>query len=197
MYIVLYILAAIVGILIILALVAPKKYDVSRSIDINRSKSDVFNYLKLLKKQSEWSPWQNRDPEMKQTFTGEDGEIGFVSAWESDHKQVGHGEQEIKVLQPNDRIEVHLRFLKPWKSESMGYFDLEDKGDNSTQVKWGFYGTNKVPMNIMMLFFNLDKAVGKDFEEGLAHLKAKKPKGNVQFSMLNFQFSMYVEIELT
>lgn len=173
MYIALYILAAIVGIIIILALVAPKKYNVSRSISINRSKSEVYDYLKYIKKQDDWSPWQQRDPDMKRKFTGEDGTVGFVSWWDSEHKQVGSGEQEIKILEPHDRIESELRFLKPWKSESMGYFQLDEEGNNSTRVTWGFYGTNKVPINIMMLFFNMDKAVGKDFEEGLSNLKAK------------------------
>jgi len=171
MYIALYILAALVGIIIILALIAPKKYQVSRSISINRSKADVFEYLKYMKNQDHWAPWAKRDANMKQVFTGTDGTIGFVSAWDSDHKQVGAGEQEIKMLQPNDRIESELRFLKPWKSQSMGFFALEDEGSNATKVTWGFYGSHKPPTNIMMLFMNLDKAVGKDFEEGLASLK--------------------------
>lgn len=36
---------------------------------------------------------------------------------------------------------------------------------------WGFYGVSKFLMNIMMLFMNMDKVVGKDFEEGLVKLK--------------------------
>ncbi len=167
----LYIVAVIIGILIVLAIAAPKKYNVSRSVTINKPKAEVFEYLKYIKKQDEWSPWQKRDPNMKRKFTGEDGAVGFVSWWDSDHKQVGSGEQEIVMLKPNDRIESALRFLKPWKSESMGYFDLSDGANGATHVAWGFYGENKPPMNIMMLFFNMDKAVGKDFEEGLAELK--------------------------
>ena len=171
MMILLYILAGIIGILIVLAIVAPKTYDVSRSITINKSKAEVFEYLKYIKNQDHWSPWQKRDPDMKRKFTGEDGTLGFVSWWDSDHKHVGSGEQEIVVLKPNDRIECALRFLKPWKSESTGYFDLSGAAEGATKVSWGFNGVNKPPMNIMMLFFNMEKAVGKDFEEGLAELK--------------------------
>ena len=50
----------------------------------------------LIKNQEYWSPWAERDPNMKRTYTGIDGEIGFVSAWKSDHKQVGSGEQQLK-----------------------------------------------------------------------------------------------------
>jgi len=167
----LYILAAIVVILLLLVAFAPKKYNLNRSITIQKARPEVFQYLKLMKNQDHWSPWKKRDPGMKQTFTGEDGNVGFISHWDSDHKQVGSGEQEILSLEENKRIESALRFLKPWKSESNGYFDLEDADGGATKVTWGFHGTNKPPMNVMMLFYNMDKAVGKDFEQGLADLK--------------------------
>jgi len=166
-----YILAGLVAVFILLAAFAPKKYNVHRQVIIQKSRSDVYQYLKLLKNQDHWSPWKKRDPDMEQSFTGEDGNVGFISHWDSDHKQVGSGEQEIHKLEENRRIESAIRFLKPWKSESTGYFDLQDAGDGGTKVTWGFYGTHKVPLNVMMLFFNMDKAVGKDFEEGLTDLK--------------------------
>ena len=46
-----------------------------------------------------------------------------------------------------------------------------------TKVTWGFSGENKFPVNIFMLFYNMDKAAGKDFEEGLNSLKALLEKG--------------------
>ena len=107
---------------------------------------------------------------MKQEFSGEDGTVGFVSRWDSDHKQVGSGEQEILRIAENDRIETKLRFFKPFKSESDAYIATEESG-GKTKVIWGFHGTHKVPANVMMMFFNMDKAVGKDFDEGLGDLK--------------------------
>lgn len=169
--IVLYILAGIIGILIILALLAPKKYHMHRSIEINKPTPEVYQYLKMTKNQDDWSPWKRRDPDMKQSYTGEDGTVGFAAKWDSDHKQVGSGEQEIVGLTENKRVDSHLRFLKPWKSESDAYIETQDLNNGSTKVVWGFSGVNKVPMNIMMLFYNMDKAVGKDFEEGLSELK--------------------------
>lgn len=166
-----YILAGIVFLIIILAAVAPKHYDVSRSMVINRPLTEVFEYIKFVKNQNYWGPWNSRDPEMKQTFRGEDGTVGFVSAWESDHKQVGSGEQEITKVIENELMETELRFLKPMKSVSTGYIRTEAEGEDKTKVIWGFHGDNKFPMSIMMLFFNMDKAVGKDFEEGLQNLK--------------------------
>jgi len=36
---------------------------------------------------------------------------------------------------------------------------------------WGFVGKSAFPMNVFMLFMNMDKAIGKDFEYGLKKLK--------------------------
>jgi len=87
----LYILGAIVVLIMILAMIAPKSYDVSRSIVINKPLTDVYSYLILLKNQDNWSPWAEKDPNMKKTFTGTDGEVGFVFTWVG-NKEVGDGE---------------------------------------------------------------------------------------------------------
>ncbi len=165
----LYILAAIVLLVVILALIAPKTYDVNRSIVVNKPVSQVFDFLKYLKNQDQWSPWEKKDPNMKKDFEGTDGEVGATSKWEG-NKEVGMGEQEIKRIVENEVIESELRFFKPWKSQSDAYLKVDGEGDG-TKVTWGFSGKNKFPTSIMMLFMNMDKAVGKDFEEGLADLK--------------------------
>ncbi|MGN7513872.1 MAG: SRPBCC family protein [Allomuricauda sp.] len=167
---VLYIILGVVVLILILAAIAPKNYDVSRSIEINHPKSVVFEYLKSLKKQDEWSPWGKRDPNMEKEFTGTDGEVGAISRWKG-NKEVGEGEQEITNIVDGERIDSELRFLKPFKSTSDAYIITKEVDKNVTKVVWGFSGKNKFPMSIMMLFMNMDKAVGKDFEEGLDSLK--------------------------
>ncbi|NJB71998.1 hypothetical protein GGR42_002489 [Saonia flava] len=167
----LYILGGLVLLILIMALLAPKTYNVSRSIEIGKPKPEVFKYLLSLKKMDEWSPWAKKDPNMKKTFTGNDGEVGCISHWIG-NKDVGEGEQEIKKIMQGERIESELRFLKPWKSTSDCYLDVDEVSKGSTKVTWGFSGKNKFPMSIMMLFMSMDKMVGKDFEEGLATLKS-------------------------
>ncbi len=166
-----YIILGIVLLILILAMISPKNYNVSRSIEINRPKDEVFAHLKSLKRQNDWSPWAKRDPNMQQKFTGTDGEVGAINYWNG-NKQVGEGEQEITKIVEGERVESELRFLKPFKSTSDAYLVTESVGNDKTKVVWGFSGQNKFPMNIMMLFMNMDKAVGKDFEEGLVNLKA-------------------------
>lgn len=170
MYTILYILAGLIALLFILFLIAPKNYDVFRTVEIEQPKAEVFNYLKSLKKMDEWSPWAKKDPNMKKTFTGTDGEVGCVSHWIG-NKDVGEGEQEIKNIVEGKRIESELRFLKPFKSTSDCYIDVESLNNGNTQVKWGFSGKYKGPMIIMSLFKSMDSFVGPDFEEGMASLK--------------------------
>lgn len=166
----LYIVLAIIALIVILGLLAPKSYEVDRSIMVNKALPDVFQYIKFIKNQNDWSPWKKKDPNFTQEFEGTDGEVGFISKWEG-NKEVGSGEQEIKAIIHNERIETELRFLKPWKSQCDGYIKVEEISANVTKVIWGFIGNNKFPFSIFMLFMNMDKAVGKDFEEGLDSLK--------------------------
>ncbi len=170
MLILLYIILGIVVIIAILGFIAPKNYEVSRSIVIDKPLKDVFQYLKMIKNQDEWSPWKKKDPNMVQSYIGKDGEIGFVAKWKG-NKQVGEGEQEIVNIVENESIESQLRFFKPWKSESLANILVDSVDNSQTLVTWGFSGKNKFPFSIFMLFFSMDKTVGKDFEEGLASLK--------------------------
>lgn len=167
----LYILVGIIVLILLLAILAPKSYDVSRSTEISRPKSEVFDYLRSLKKMDEWSPWAKKDPNMEKKFIGVDGEVGATSYWNG-NKDVGEGEQEIKKIIDGKRIESELRFLKPWKSTSDCYMNIDDAGGGKTKVTWGFSGKNKFPMSIFGLFVSMDKMVGKDFEEGMRNLKA-------------------------
>ncbi len=168
----LYIILIILALILVLNFIAPKDYDMSRSISISKPANQVYDYLKYIKNQDEWSPWKKKDPDMHQEFEGTDGEIGFISRWEG-NKSVGAGEQELKSLTPNRSVVTDLRFFKPWKSESVGYFELSEKAEAETEVTWGFRGRNPFPWHIMMLFMNMEKAVGKDFEQGLSELKNK------------------------
>jgi hypothetical protein len=160
----------VIGVIILLSVLAPKNYNICRSIIIDKPVSGVFQYLKYLKNQDHWSPWKKKDLTMKQEFIGTDGEVGFIAKW-SGNSDVGEGKQEITAIVENKRIDAELRFYKPWKSTSKAFTIVEDLGKMQTKVTWGFSGENKFPSNIFMLFFNMEKSVGKDFEEGLSNLK--------------------------
>lgn len=156
----------------VLTLVSPTDFKVQREIVIDKPRSEVFDYAKILKNQNDWGPWVKKDPKIKLTSTGTDGEIGYISKWESEVEDVGEGEQEIKKIVDGERIDSELRFKKPWESTSQAFFTTEDAGEGKTKVTWGFTGTMDRPMNLMMLFMDMESMIGKDFEEGLANLKS-------------------------
>lgn len=150
---------------------APTEFGTEREVVVEKPRQEVFDYLKILKNQDTWGPWTKRDPGMKQEYRGKDGEVGFVSAWDSDHEEVGAGEQEIMKIEPGKRIDYLLRFKRPFESQADAWLTMEDAGEGKTRIKWGFKGNMPVPFNVMMLFMDMEGAMNKDFDEGLASLK--------------------------
>jgi hypothetical protein len=174
MNLILYVLSGLLGLVVLLLIVAAlakKEYSVMREIAIKKSRREVFDYLKYLKNQNKFSKWATMDPNMKQEFRGTDGTVGFVSAWDSDDKNVGKGEQEIMKIKDGERIDFELRFIKPFPGLAKAYLITESLAPDTTMVKWGFDSKMNFPMNLMLLFMNMDKMIGNDFEIGLARLK--------------------------
>jgi uncharacterized protein YndB with AHSA1/START domain len=165
-------IAAIIALALIVAAFTKKDYAVVREITINKPKQEVFDYVKFLKNQDNYSKWAMMDPNMKKTYTGTDGTVGFVSAWDSQEKNVGAGEQEIKGITNGERIDFELRFKRPFEATDYAYMTTEDAGNNQTKVKWGFNGKMKYPMNLMLLCMDMDKMLGKDLDTGLSNLKS-------------------------
>lgn len=168
---VLVLIVLLIATLAVLAFMAPTAFKVERSITINKPKAEVFAYVKNLKNQNEWGPWYKKDPSMKIETRGTDGTPGFVTSWNSTSNEVGEGEQEIKKITEGERIDTEIRFKRPFETKSDAYMITEAAGENQTRVKWGFTGSMPRPMNIMLLMMDMDKEVGKDFDEGLSGLK--------------------------
>jgi hypothetical protein len=72
-------------------------------------------------------------------------------------------------------VVVDLVFLKPFKATNVTRFDLAPVGE-ATDVTWTMTGTRSAIMSLGgKLFF--DKAIAKDFDRGLADLKAQAERG--------------------
>ncbi len=169
--VILYVIIGLIILILLAGLVVKKDFGLVREISIDKPKQIVFDYLKLLKNQDNFSVWAGKDPNMKKEYKGIDGTVGFVSAWESNMKDVGAGEQEILKIAEGEKIDYELRFLKPMKATNYAFITTETISENQTNVKWGFNGKMAYPMNLMLLFMNMEKMLSKDFEDGLAKLK--------------------------
>lgn len=168
---ILFIILFLIAVILVTALFVNKEYNVERSVVINKPKSEVFEYIKYLKNQNSYSKWSLMDPSMKKKYKGTDGNVGFISAWESNDENLGSGEQEIKKLTDGERIDYELRFLKPFKATNQTYMTVNNINSHQTLVKWGFKGYMNYPMNVIMLFVNFEKMIGDDFQTGLNNLK--------------------------
>lgn len=69
------------------------------------------------------------------------------------------------------RIDVDLRFTKPWKAHNRVALTLAPVGE-ATDVTWTMTGENKGIAALFAKVVNMDRMLGKDFEKGLAQLKA-------------------------
>ena len=173
MYILITILAiigTIIVLILVVALFTKKDYSIQRDIVINRSTPEVFNYIKHLKNQDYYNKWVMKDPNMKKEFRGTDGTVGSVYAWDG-NKQAGAGEQEIKSIVDNERIDIEIRFVRPFAAVSSGPFVTQALSADQTKLTWGLSSTMKYPMNAMLLFMNMDQLLGKDLETSLINLK--------------------------
>jgi uncharacterized protein YndB with AHSA1/START domain len=167
---------ALLALLLIIALFTKKAYGAEREITINKPRQDVFAYIKMLKNQDNFSKWASMDLTMKKAYKGTDGTVGFVSSWESENKKVGKGEQEITKIAEGERVDYRLHFIEPFEGLANAYMTTTSVAENQTRVKWGFDSSMKYPMNIMLLFMNMEKMVGDDFATGLNNLKANLEK---------------------
>jgi len=174
--IIVIVLVVIIAIPLIAALFIDGKYAVEREVTIEKPTAMVFDYVKMLKNQDNFSVWAKMDPDMKKTFTGTDGTVGFVSAWESENKDVGKGEQEITAIKEGERIDFELRFKEPFESTDFAFMTTEELDSAMVKVKWGFNGEMDYPMNIMMLFMDMEEMLAGDLQTGLDNLKVELEK---------------------
>lgn len=171
LFIILIALVSLVALLLVVGLFMKKEYHVVREIVINKPKQSVFDYIKLLKNQNKYSVWATMDANMKTEFTGTDGTPGFISAWDSKEKNVGKGAQEILSVVDGEKVDYEIRFIKPFESTSTASMATFSVNENQTKVSWAFTGKMKYPMNLMLLFMNMEKMIGNDLQSGLNNLK--------------------------
>ena len=169
----------VVGLLLVLLLafaaIRPDTFRVERSATIKAPPEKVFSYLNDFQKFGEWSPWEKLDPAMQRTFSGPATGVGSVYGW-SGNDDVGVGRMEIKSQEPNARVTIQLDFLKPFEAHNTTDYLLQAGTDGKTTVTWAMHGPMPYISKLMGVFVSMDALVGKDFEQGLANLKAVAEK---------------------
>ncbi len=169
-------IALVVLIVLVLAYAAmqPDSFKVQRSATIKAAPEKILPLISDFHNWASWSPWENLDPAMKRTFSGAAKDKGAVYAWEGNDK-VGAGRMEILDVTQPTRVDIKLDFLRPFESHCQTEFTLQAQGD-STVVTWTMSGPSAFITKLMGLVASMDSMVGKDFESGLASMKAVAEK---------------------
>jgi len=167
--VVLVLLAGLLG----FAATRPDTFRVQRSASIKAPPQSILALIDDFHNWTSWSPWEKLDPALKRTYSGTASGKGAVYEWEG-NKKAGQGRMEITDATPAGTT-IKLDFLKPFEAHNTVDFALQPRGD-ATDVTWTMNGKNNFMGKLMCVFINMDRLVGKDFETGLANLKAATEK---------------------
>jgi hypothetical protein len=165
---------AVVVVILGVAATKPDNFTVRRVASIKAPPEKIAALITDFHQWSNWSPWEKLDPAMKRSFTGATAGKGAIYEWEG-NKDVGKGRMEITDAATPEKTVVKLDFLKPLESHSTTVFTLVPQG-GETEVSWEMAGPMPFVSKIMSVFMNMDALIGKDFEKGLAGMKAAAEK---------------------
>ena len=168
--VIIVLVAAVLG----FAATKPDTFSVQRSTSIKATPEKIFAVINDFHRWPDWSPWEKLDPAMKRTQSGAASGKGAVYEWDGNSK-AGAGRMEIIESTPASKLGIQLDFIKPFEGHNIAEFSLTP-GADSTRVNWVMHGPTPFVSKVMQVFVSMDTLIGKDFEEGLANLKALAEK---------------------
>lgn len=169
---------ALGGVLALVALLAvggmflPGTFQVTRNTVVAAPADKVYALLADPRRWKEWSVWNQRDPGMAITYSGPESGVGAVWEWKS--KSEGDGRMTFTAAEPGRRAAFDL-FFPDFGTTSKGELLLTPEG-SGTRVTWTMNGDMGRNPLLHWLALMMDGMVGKDFDAGLASLKALAEK---------------------
>ncbi|ONM47158.1 SRPBCC family protein [Nocardia donostiensis] len=146
------------------------EFEVVRQITIAAEPARVHGLINDFHNWAQWSPWEDLDPELRRMYSGPDTGTGARYAWEGNRK-AGSGTMEITSSSDRE-IRVRVSFERPWRATNTATFTLNPATTGGTDVVWRMNGEQTGVMALLGRVMPMDRLVGKDFEKGLARLRA-------------------------
>ena len=144
-------------------------FRIQRTANIKAPAESIFPLINDFQHWPAWSPYENRDPDMRRTLGPITSGVGASYAWEG-NGQVGAGRMQITESSPSSKVALDLEMIRPVQARNKVAFTLERKGD-ATEVTWAMTGETPFLGKIFHVFIDVDRMVGSDFAAGLANLK--------------------------
>src|SRR6266853_5639042 len=163
------VLAIAIAIILIVAATRPNTFSVQRATVVKAPPERIFPLINDFHQWGTWSPYENKDPAMKRSYSGVASGKGAVYTWEG-NKNVGSGRMEILDASAPSKIALKLDFFSPFEGHNTAEFTMLPQGD-ATNVTWLMHGPAPFMSKVMQVFMNMDNMIGKDFATGLANLK--------------------------
>lgn len=162
------IIAVAIAAILIFAATKPDAFMVQRSITIKAPPEKIFAAIDDFHRWRSWSPYEEKDPGMKRSYSGSSSGKGAIYEWNG-NKNVGSGRMEILDTTPNKTI-IKLDFFTPFEGHNTAEFATLPKG-GSTELTWTMQGPAPFMSKVMQVFINMDRMIGRDFDAGLVNLK--------------------------
>lgn len=171
----LLVVVVVLAAVLVYAATRPDTFRVQRSAQIAAPAAKIHALIDDLHSFNTWNPYEKKDPNLKGSYSGPPRGPGAAYAFEG-NKDVGKGSLTILDSAPPQRVTMRLDMLAPFEGHNTVEFTLAPAG-NATEVTWAMHGPTAFIGKLMGLFFDMDKMIGRDFEAGLANLKAVAERG--------------------
>lgn len=147
----------------------PGTMRVQRSTRVGARPDAILPLISDFHRWADWSPYEKLDPTMTRAYAGAPSGPGAVYTWKGNGK-AGAGRMEITDVAPSG-VTIQLDFEKPFRASNVTRFILQPQADG-TAVTWSMEGPSAFVTKLTGIFVDLDRMIGRDFETGLANLKA-------------------------
>jgi hypothetical protein len=158
------------ALLLIYAATRPDVFRVQRSALVQAPAGQVHALINDLRQFNTWNPYERKDPNIRGDYRGPPAGPGAAYAFQG-NKDVGRGSIEIVDSAPS-KVTMQLQMLEPFEARNTVEFRLAPQG-NATEVTWAMHGPQPFLGKLVGVFLDMDRMVGRDFEAGLANLKAR------------------------
>ncbi|AWA30165.1 hypothetical protein HYN48_08760 [Flavobacterium magnum] len=169
---ILLVIAVLAGLLLVVAAFLPAHYTVVKTGEVNRPKQQVFDYIKSLKNQEQFSVWVMKDSKIQLVYTGVDGTVGSSVSWKSE--EMGEGSQTIAALSDN-KVDIDLNFIKPMQDQPKASMQVDEVDAGRSKITYTFSGDAPYPVGRLMSIIGR-QFIGDAYEQNLTNIKKNLEK---------------------